>query len=522
VSKMQHAACVALLMMGAGGLLGWLAGHTDILFADGLRYIEQARRIDQGAWADGLTRSVDHPIYPMAIAAAHRLDGREGPDGWQEAAQLASVVAGILLVVPLYLVAFELFGASSAWLACLLVYLVPLSGHVMADTLSESTFLLFWTWGVWAALRFLREGRFGWLPPTIGFGALAYLSRPEGLLLPAALVATLLLMPLMRSTRLNWPRWGAAMAFLVLGPLLLVGPYVALKGGLGTKPAVARLLGTAPKSAALAVERERPLDPEQSTAKTYVLAFRAMAHAVRTAVTLPLLTLAVVGLIGIWPPGPRARPWLFMTIVMVAAALALVRLHATGGYCSPRHAMVIALPLIGAAAAGLARILTSLSIPGRLLGLGEGRFRAGPAVWMAVLAGFVAINARELLAPVNAGWGGYRAASEWLARQVNVPPDEWIVDVTGWTLFYGQRPGYTFANLVEAPADPDLRWVVVREAHLHGPWAYCRQIRSLVAGLEPVASFPENPGRQQAVVYIFDRKAKPVQAASKMPLSRRH
>ena len=140
---------------------------------------------------------------------------------------------------------------------------------------------------------------------------------------------------------------------------------------------------------------------------------------------------------------------------------------------------------------------------------------------MAVLAGFVAINARELLAPINAGWGGYRAASDWLAKQVNVPPDERIVDVTGWTLFYGQRPGYTFANLVEAPADPDLRWVVVREAHLHGPWDYCQQIRSLVAGLEPVASFPENPGRRQAVVYIFDRKAQPTQAASKLPLSKR-
>ena len=113
---------------------------------------------------------------------------------------------------------------------------------------------------------------------------------------------------------------------------------------------------------------------------------------------------------------------------------------------------------------------------------------------MAVLAGLVAINAGELLAPINAGWGGYRAAAEWLAKQVNVPPDERVVDVTGWTLFYGERPGYTFANLVEAPADPDLRWVVVREAHLHGPWAYCEQIRSLVAGLQPVARSPRIPG----------------------------
>ena len=116
---------------------------------------------------------------------------------------------------------------------------------------------------------------------TIGFGALAYLSRPEGLLLPAALLATLLAMPLLRSTRLNWPRWGAAMAFLVLGPALIVGPYVAAKGGLGTKPAVARLLGTAPRSAALAVERERPLDPGQS--KTAQVSFPVSELAVTPA-----------------------------------------------------------------------------------------------------------------------------------------------------------------------------------------------------------------------------------------------
>src|SRR5439155_4708339 len=111
---------------------------------------------------------------------------------------------------PLYLVTAELFDSACAWLAVLLTFTVPLVGDVMADTLSESTFLLFWTWGVWAALQFLKRGGFGWLPVTIGFGALAYLSRPEGLLLPAALVGTLALMPVLRSCRMNWPRWWAA------------------------------------------------------------------------------------------------------------------------------------------------------------------------------------------------------------------------------------------------------------------------------------------------------------------------
>ena len=75
-------------MVGAAGLLGWMAGHTDVMFADGLRYIQQARRIDAGSWTEGLLRAVDHPAYPLAIAGVHRsLGGDDAPVAWQQAAQ---------------------------------------------------------------------------------------------------------------------------------------------------------------------------------------------------------------------------------------------------------------------------------------------------------------------------------------------------------------------------------------------------------------------------------------------------
>jgi 4-amino-4-deoxy-L-arabinose transferase-like glycosyltransferase len=509
---MHHAARVVGLMALAAGILGWLAAHTEIFFADGLRYIDQARRLDQGDLLHGLLKAVDHPAYPVGVALAHRALGGEGPASWQQAAQGASIVSGVLLVIPLYLVALELFGARCAWLGVLLTYLVPLTGHVFADVLSESTFLLFWTWGLWGALRFLREGSFGWLPPTIGCAAMAYLSRPEGLLLPAALVATLALMPLLRSTRMNWPRWWGAVGFLVIGPAVLVGPYVAAKGGLGTKPAIARLLGTASKSAADAVERQRPLDPNQSTAKTYAVATKAMFEAVRDAVTIPLLPLALVGL-WTWTPGaPRARVGLFLGVMGLAAALALVRLHATGGYCSPRHAMVLAIVLIPAAASGLDLVLRSARIPGRWLGLGEGRLAAGPAVWVLAIAALVAWNGSEMFAPINARYGGYREAGAWLAT--HVPEGQRVVDVTGWALYYGERPGYTFATLIEAPADPNARWVVVRETHLVGPWTYCARLRALVAGRKPVEVFPATARGDQARVFVYDRFAPPAQAAA--------
>jgi hypothetical protein len=313
-------------------------------------------------------------------------------------------------------------------------------------------------------------------------------------------------MPLIRSTRLNWPRWWAAVAFLILGPVVLVGPYVAVKGGLGTKPAIARLLGTAPKSAPGAVERARPLDPHQSTAKTYLLATRAMAEAVRDSVTIPLLPLVLVGLLHLRLGGDRGRIWLFLAIINLAAVAALVRLHATGGYCSPRHAMVLAFLLIPTAAFGLDRLLHRIAIPARWFGLGDDKLSPGPAVWVLLLAGFVAWNTRPFLEPIGAGFGGYRRAAAYLSK--NAPPDEKVVDVTGWSLYYAHRSGYTFANLIEAPGNPNVRWVVARDAHLKGPWLYCIQLRQLVAGLEPVETYVSRQGKYLLRVYVFDRQAK--------------
>jgi hypothetical protein len=419
------------------------------------------------------------------------------------AAQAASIAAGLLLVVPLYLVARDLFGDASAWLACVLTYAVPLTGHVFADALSESTFLLSWTWGLWTSLRFLRDGAFGWLPPTIGFAVLAYLSRPEGLLLPLALIATLGVLPLIRPLRLSRSRWWAAAAVLVIGPACLIGPYVAIRGGIGTKPSVRRLLGTAPKSAPLAVERQRPLDPDQTWAQTHAMAAKAVFEAMRDAVTIPLLPLAMVGLLARREYGAGARAWLFLAIIAGASVLALLRLHATGGYCSPRHALIVSQLLIAAAASGIVQTIASLV---DLVAREAPRAAraVGPVAWALVLGGLALLLGPQTLAPLNEGLGGYRAAGHWL--EAHVPADARVVDVTGWALFYGHRNGYTFQNLDDAPADPWVRWVVAREAHLQGPWLYCGKLRGLVGDAAPVAVFRGANRRHPTKVYIFDRR----------------
>ena len=357
VSSLGHPARIAIVATLAALLLGWLATHTDLLFADGLRYIAQAKTFERGTAGEGIKTAVDHPAYPFAIASVHRVFGGEGPEVWQAEAQAVSIVAGVLLIVPLYLVIRELFRDATALPACVLFFGAPLTGHVFADTLSESTFLLFWTWGLWGALRFLKTGVLRWLPLVLAGSALAYLTRPEGLLLPAALVAAVVFSPTWAIGRLRASKALAVVLALVAGSACLVGPYMVLKGGIATKPSVARLLGTAPASAAHAVERQRPLEAGQSPAKTYALAAKAVVKATTEAVTLPLVPLALLGLTCLRLDSDGARQWRLVAVIAAASALALVRLHATGGYCSPRHTMILSIIAIPAAGFGLGRLI---------------------------------------------------------------------------------------------------------------------------------------------------------------------
>ena len=274
MSHLSRIARIGFLTVAAAAYFYWTSHHAEVSFADGLRYIREAQTIKRGDYAGGLLNAVDHPVHPILIALAHRwIDPDPGPYAWQTAAQAVATLALVLAVVPLYLLGRDLFeDETTALLACIFVLSNPVISYIEVNVLSESTFLLFWLFGLWASVRFLREGKFGWLPPAIGFGGLAYLTRPEGMLLHVALVATLLLLPLHRVTRINWPRWCAAVALLVLGPALLIGPYVLWKGGLGTKPAVARMLGTMPEAPPAALERERLLPPDQTITQTYMIA----------------------------------------------------------------------------------------------------------------------------------------------------------------------------------------------------------------------------------------------------------
>ncbi len=519
MTRFQHAARIGLLMAGAAVLLFWISRHLETSFADGLRYIHQAERIDAGSVNDALLHAVDHPLHSLAIVAAHHLLGGTGPASWQQAAIFVAFASTILLVIPLYLLSLEIYGERAAWVCTTFVMINPLIGYIVVNVLSECTFLLFWTFGLWTAVRFLREGRFAWLPPSIACGVLAYFARPEGMLLPAALVMTLFLLPILRITRINWPRWWAAIGFLAVGLWLLVGPYIAIKGGIGTKPGIARVLGLAPSSDPKGLERERPLDPTQSTLETYRVATSRMFKAFRSSVTPPLFPLAFLGIaVGVATTN-RLRAWIFLSLILAASALALIRLHATGGYCTARHALVASVILTMAAGGGVAWLMARVKIPGRWFRLGQESFQPGPAVWMLLIIALVLVPNLMPLGPAVPGpFSVYYNTADWIAA--NAKPTEQVLDLTNWSLFFSKRTGYLFSSVYKAPEDPSVRWIVVREPHVAGHNHYSQVVRDMIGNRQPVALIPQAAEPPQVQIRIYDRQAPPAVATAPTKINR--
>jgi hypothetical protein len=505
LTTLRHAARAGMLLALSAALLAWGTHHTETSFADGLRYIHQAERIEAGSWRDAALEGSDHPFHPLGVAVVHRLLGGHGPASWQKAALLLSFCCAALLVLPTYLLALELFGEGAAWPACVLATINPLSSYIVVNVLSESTFLLPWTFGLWAGIRFLRAGRVGWLVLAIAFGTAAYLTRPEGLLLPVALLATLLMSAVFRATRLDWQRWWQLVAFVVAGMVVLAGPFVAVRGGVGTKPGIARVLGLAPRSSPRALERERPLPPDQAIIETYKIASVRMLKVVRAAVTPTLLPFALLGLVVLVRREACPRAVLFVALILGASAVALVRLHATGGYCTTRHGLLPGMLLSIVAAGGLAFLASKLTIPGRWFGQVGPRVGFPQSVWSVLFAVLILSNGGHAMDYINSGpFAVYHDAAGWLAQ--NAAADDKVLDMTDWSLYLSRRDGYHFADVYKAPADPTTRWIVVRAPHVEGHWPYSNVLRDLIGDREPTAVIPSRPAPGQLQIWIYDRQ----------------
>ena len=194
-------------MLAAGLLLGWLVVHTEIFYTDGLRYIAQARTIDQGSLVQGVASFGRPPDLsagdrgdPSTDWAATILATGKGPRS------LRRVFAGVLLVLPLYLISRRavrrIQGLDSLPLYLPRSFQRARSGRC---ALRKARSCSSGRPGSGRACGCCGTARLLWLCRSLMASALAYLTRPEGLVILLSLLASLVVLAVLAVARISRP-----------------------------------------------------------------------------------------------------------------------------------------------------------------------------------------------------------------------------------------------------------------------------------------------------------------------------
>lgn len=216
----------------------WLVTNTVLTARDSVGFARYALALDDTTrpWADVLREEAHPPGYPLLVLAAYKAMGAAEPvtDRVLFAAQVASSVTGVLIVLPTFWLGRRLFGRGVGFWSALLQQLLPVFASDTADGLSDGPFLLCVLTaiaiGTWA---FDRRRRWPGLLLCGLLSGLAYLIRPEGVLVPAALAVTLLL----RAVDTGFVRAIGGAVAVAVGFVAMGGPYMYTIGGFTNKPA---------------------------------------------------------------------------------------------------------------------------------------------------------------------------------------------------------------------------------------------------------------------------------------------
>ncbi len=448
---------LAVLLLLASLLHGWLIARTEVLARDGTGFVHYALSLERRPWREVIAGHHQHPLYPLTVLATslpvRRLLGTT-PETMRLSAQLAAGAAGVLLVIPMYFLGRTLFDRRVGFWSAALFQCLPVTARILSDALSDALCLLLVATALWLGVRALRTASV-WRFAGCGLcGGLAYLTRPEGLL-PVVVVGLVWLgMQTTAAWRRPWRRVVACAACLALGALLTGGPLVAVTGRLSTKPTAQGILrGTVPTAPAPSAVIDNAEPPQAATPVTpssprHSLGRGLWALAATTARDFQWLGwLPALG--GLWWFRDRFRrqpeAWVLAALCVLLGA-ALVRMSMVAGYLGERHAQLLVLCGSYWAAAAAAALADWLAIRWR-------RRWLAPAL-LAALTGF---GLPVLARPLHANQAGYRTAGVWLAEHAR--PEAEIIDWHNSAAYYAGR---LFPGAV-APAPEATHYAVVEE-----------------------------------------------------------
>jgi 4-amino-4-deoxy-L-arabinose transferase-like glycosyltransferase len=485
--------------------------RTEVPARDSIGYIRYALEFERAdlSWGDVLRKNHQHPGYPLVVLGVsypvRYFLGGITPYSMQLSAQLASGLAALLLVVPMFLLGKLLRDRRLGFWAALLFQFLPVVSHILTDGISEAVFLLWCVWGMYFGCKGLQ----GAGPRAFAlcglFSGLAYLTRPEGALVVVAAALTLTGVQMLSAWRQPWPRWLLGAAALGFPALLLGGIYCLATGHFTNKPTVNHML------------RTHVTAPEPSNAAAYrgplFAAFIKSAPPGTwqrfTGAVLELGTEIVAGLhyfwvfpavLGLWWQRAltlRSPARLLLGMLCLLYLAVLVRLGMIEGYISNRHVLIVVM--CGTYAAVWALCDWPLKIPGSFFARGK------TVISLACLLLVMATCLPKTLQPLHGNRAGHHAAGLWLAQKVHAGDE--VKDDHCWAHYFA---GQVFIENKPLPHVDGARCYTVI-SRSRDPENHARQEdeeKVVQEGAEVVYRWPEERPLDSAkvVVYASPRK----------------
>ena len=178
---------------------------------DSAAFLRMAEQMREGSWHPAL-KTYYHPGYPATVASFSYLLG-----DIERAGFVVSILFGSLAVLPLYLLARDLFGRPAGLITAAFYILHYAVVDLNVDVMTEGLYCAALFGAIWMGRRFLDSNRLAW---SVGAGALAsvaYLVRHDGLIAVCGLACWFLFEAVRRRNRSSGD--------LLLGTAFAVGAF---------------------------------------------------------------------------------------------------------------------------------------------------------------------------------------------------------------------------------------------------------------------------------------------------------
>src|SRR5437763_5657650 len=106
IRRLPHWLPIALIILFGTGLRLWIVSHAEVAARDSIGFISYALKLETGPWLQVVKTAEQPPGYALAVLVVswpmRWWAGGLTCEAMALSTQLASLIAGVLLVIPMY------------------------------------------------------------------------------------------------------------------------------------------------------------------------------------------------------------------------------------------------------------------------------------------------------------------------------------------------------------------------------------------------------------------------------------